>query len=263
MAIYRSSGNPLLADFVTDLYAFMLDHRRLAVSQPGAIEKSYRDHVAIYEASAGERSRCGGRGIRASHRQDIRNDFGNTRPQGEGKKNRVAVVRNRRAENAIAILAGRSGAREERTMNRRQSRIRRSRARCGRGLCLQRAGARGQQGNRLFDAGTRFAVLALSLEGDRGRSEEGGLFLYRSRLAQQRAKPSSRTRKTRSREASPASRFHQLTVRPRRAYWRWRRAPRSRSSSPTSARTAANMSRSSSPTIMKARMASAWRSPRR
>jgi DNA-binding FadR family transcriptional regulator len=50
VAIYRSSGNPLLADFVTDLYAFMLDHRRLAVSQPGAIEKSYRDHLAIYEA---------------------------------------------------------------------------------------------------------------------------------------------------------------------------------------------------------------------
>jgi DNA-binding FadR family transcriptional regulator len=50
VAIYRSSGNPLLADFVTDIYAFMLDHRRLAVSRPGAIEKSYRDHVAIYEA---------------------------------------------------------------------------------------------------------------------------------------------------------------------------------------------------------------------
>jgi len=28
----------------------MLDHRRVAVSQPGAIEASYRDHVAIYEA---------------------------------------------------------------------------------------------------------------------------------------------------------------------------------------------------------------------
>ena len=50
VAIYRSSGNPLLADFVTDLYAFMLDHRRLAVSQSGAIEKSYCDHVTIYEA---------------------------------------------------------------------------------------------------------------------------------------------------------------------------------------------------------------------
>jgi DNA-binding FadR family transcriptional regulator len=50
LAIYRSSGNPLLADFVIDLYTFMLDHRRVAVSQPGAIEKSYRDHLAIYQA---------------------------------------------------------------------------------------------------------------------------------------------------------------------------------------------------------------------
>ena len=50
LLIYRSSGNPLLADFVTDLYTFMLDRRRLAVSQPGAIEQSYQDHVAIYEA---------------------------------------------------------------------------------------------------------------------------------------------------------------------------------------------------------------------
>jgi len=52
LAIYRSSGNPLLADFVTDLYTFMLDHRRTAVARPGAIERSYRDHVAIYEALA-------------------------------------------------------------------------------------------------------------------------------------------------------------------------------------------------------------------
>ena len=50
LTIYRSCGNPLLADFVTDLYTFMLDHRRIAVSQPGAIEKSYLDHVAIFEA---------------------------------------------------------------------------------------------------------------------------------------------------------------------------------------------------------------------
>lgn len=50
LAIYQSAGNPLLADFVTNLYTFMLDHRRVAVSQPGAIEKSYRDHVAIVEA---------------------------------------------------------------------------------------------------------------------------------------------------------------------------------------------------------------------
>ena len=50
LTIYRSCGNPLLADFVTDLYTFMLDHRRTAVSQPGAIEKSYLDHVAIFNA---------------------------------------------------------------------------------------------------------------------------------------------------------------------------------------------------------------------
>ena len=50
LTIYRSCGNRLLADFVTDLYTFMLDHRRIAVSQPGAIEKSYLDHVAIFKA---------------------------------------------------------------------------------------------------------------------------------------------------------------------------------------------------------------------
>lgn len=50
LTIYRSCGNPLLADFVTDLYTFMLDHRRIAVSRSGAIEASYLDHVAIYEA---------------------------------------------------------------------------------------------------------------------------------------------------------------------------------------------------------------------
>src|ERR1700684_2773365 len=50
LAIYRCASNPLLADFVIDLYTFMLDHRRVAVSRPGAIEQSYRDHVAIYEA---------------------------------------------------------------------------------------------------------------------------------------------------------------------------------------------------------------------
>ncbi len=50
LTIYHSSGNPLLSDSVTDLYTFMLDHRRTAVARPGAIERSYRDHVAIYEA---------------------------------------------------------------------------------------------------------------------------------------------------------------------------------------------------------------------
>jgi DNA-binding FadR family transcriptional regulator len=50
LAIYRCSANPLLADFVVDLYTFMLDHRRVAMSLPGAIEMSYRDHVEIFDA---------------------------------------------------------------------------------------------------------------------------------------------------------------------------------------------------------------------
>jgi DNA-binding FadR family transcriptional regulator len=49
-AIYRASENPLLADFTMDLYAYMLDHRRRAVARPGAIQQSYRDHVAIVDA---------------------------------------------------------------------------------------------------------------------------------------------------------------------------------------------------------------------
>lgn len=50
IAIYRASGNPLLADFTTDLYAYMMEYRRLAVARPGAIETSYQDHLAITAA---------------------------------------------------------------------------------------------------------------------------------------------------------------------------------------------------------------------
>jgi DNA-binding FadR family transcriptional regulator len=50
LAIYRCAANPLLADFVVDLYTFMLEHRRVAMSRPGAIERSYRDHVEIFNA---------------------------------------------------------------------------------------------------------------------------------------------------------------------------------------------------------------------
>jgi len=50
LAIYRCSANPLLTDFVIGLYTFMLDHRRVAMSHPGAIERSYRDHVEIFNA---------------------------------------------------------------------------------------------------------------------------------------------------------------------------------------------------------------------
>jgi DNA-binding FadR family transcriptional regulator len=50
VAIYRASGNPLLADFTTDLYAYMMEHRRRAVARPGAIATSYQDHLAITAA---------------------------------------------------------------------------------------------------------------------------------------------------------------------------------------------------------------------
>lgn len=50
LSIYRAAGNPALADFVSDLYVYVMEHRRRAVAQPGAIPLSYEDHVAIVDA---------------------------------------------------------------------------------------------------------------------------------------------------------------------------------------------------------------------
>ncbi len=50
VAIYQASPNRLLADFSTDLYSYMMEHRREAMSRPGAIAVSYADHVAIVAA---------------------------------------------------------------------------------------------------------------------------------------------------------------------------------------------------------------------
>jgi DNA-binding FadR family transcriptional regulator len=47
LVIYRAAGNVLLADFASDLYAFMLNYRRKAVTQPGAIAISIKEHEAI------------------------------------------------------------------------------------------------------------------------------------------------------------------------------------------------------------------------
>jgi DNA-binding FadR family transcriptional regulator len=47
--IYRASTNRLLADFCTDLYTYMMEYRRRAMSLPGAIAVSYADHAAIVE----------------------------------------------------------------------------------------------------------------------------------------------------------------------------------------------------------------------
>ena len=40
----------MLADFVSDLYAYFMEHRRKAVSRRGAILRSVRDHEAIVAA---------------------------------------------------------------------------------------------------------------------------------------------------------------------------------------------------------------------
>ena len=50
LAIYRACGNALLSDFVTDLYTYMMNHRRIAMSRPGAIDASYQDHAEIVAA---------------------------------------------------------------------------------------------------------------------------------------------------------------------------------------------------------------------
>jgi len=50
LTIYYASSNRLLADFVVDLYTYMLDHRRAAMGKPGAIAQSLRDHEAIVSA---------------------------------------------------------------------------------------------------------------------------------------------------------------------------------------------------------------------
>jgi DNA-binding FadR family transcriptional regulator len=46
-AIYRCAANPLLSDFVMGLYTYLMEQRRTAVSQPGAILRSYGDHRDI------------------------------------------------------------------------------------------------------------------------------------------------------------------------------------------------------------------------
>lgn len=50
LAIYRACGNAVLANFVSDLYGYMMEERRRAVSRPGAIRQSTEDHRAIVAA---------------------------------------------------------------------------------------------------------------------------------------------------------------------------------------------------------------------
>jgi DNA-binding FadR family transcriptional regulator len=48
--IYRRCSNQVFVKIVRDLYAYGLDYRRKVMSQLGQIERSYRDHLAIYAA---------------------------------------------------------------------------------------------------------------------------------------------------------------------------------------------------------------------
>ncbi|WP_083508047.1 FadR/GntR family transcriptional regulator [Aureimonas frigidaquae] len=50
VTLYRASGNALLADFATDLYTYMMEHRRRAVRLTDAIARSVREHAAIVAA---------------------------------------------------------------------------------------------------------------------------------------------------------------------------------------------------------------------
>ena len=63
VTVYRACGNPLLADFVTDLYTYLMERRRYAMARPGAIDSSYADHFAIVE------------GLKAHDRQSVVSSF--------------------------------------------------------------------------------------------------------------------------------------------------------------------------------------------
>lgn len=48
--LYAACGNPLLSNFVSDLYDYALDYRRQAMRRPGAIQQSVKDHERILKA---------------------------------------------------------------------------------------------------------------------------------------------------------------------------------------------------------------------
>ena len=50
LTIYAEAGNPLLSDIASDLYAHMMNYRRIAIARPGAIALSIDDHQIILEA---------------------------------------------------------------------------------------------------------------------------------------------------------------------------------------------------------------------
>ncbi|WP_299967512.1 FCD domain-containing protein [uncultured Roseobacter sp.] len=52
MLVYRAAGNDALFDMAMSLYNFLLDHRRRIVAQPGSVQVSLSDHLAIRDAIA-------------------------------------------------------------------------------------------------------------------------------------------------------------------------------------------------------------------
>jgi DNA-binding FadR family transcriptional regulator len=50
VALYKSCGNSLLVDVVSDFYDYALEYRRSALQRPGAIQHSVEDHRRIVEA---------------------------------------------------------------------------------------------------------------------------------------------------------------------------------------------------------------------
>lgn len=48
--IYRAGGNPMLADFLQELYSFGLEFRRLVLITEGAVARSLEDHIGILNA---------------------------------------------------------------------------------------------------------------------------------------------------------------------------------------------------------------------
>ncbi|MEX6507617.1 FadR/GntR family transcriptional regulator [Jiella sp. M17.18] len=48
--IYRAARNPILVDTTMALYGYMMGHRRRVMSQPEAVDQSYRDHRDIVDA---------------------------------------------------------------------------------------------------------------------------------------------------------------------------------------------------------------------
>ena len=64
---------PVLGDFVGDLYTYMMDHRRRVMMQPGAIAQSYREHQAVVAALRRRDARLG-RGLRPAPGPHLRND---------------------------------------------------------------------------------------------------------------------------------------------------------------------------------------------